>query len=50
MTEEQLKGMACYEMYPEIQYVKKNATNSTGRRAIRFYDLDGNLIEVGESM
>lgn len=38
------------KMYPDIPYVHRDITNAAGRRAIRFYDLDGNLIEVGELM
>lgn len=34
-------------MYPSIQYVNRLMTHSWGQRVIRFYDLDGNLIEVG---
>ena len=36
--------------YPEVQYVNKLMTHSWGQRVIRFYDLDGNLIEVGTPM
>lgn len=35
------------ELYPSIQYVNKLTTHSWGQKVIRFYDLDGNLIEVG---
>lgn len=31
----------------EIEYVNKLMTHSRGRRIVRFYDPDGNLIEVG---
>ena len=34
-------------LYPEIEYVNHLMTHSWGQRVIRFYDLDGNLIEVG---
>ena len=34
-------------LYPTIEYVNKLMTHSWGQRVIRFYDLDGNLIEVG---
>ena len=37
-------------MYPEIRYVNKLMTHSWGQKVIRFYDLDGNLIEVGTPM
>ena len=36
------------EAYPEpIEYVNKLMTHSWGQRVVRFYDPDGNLIEVG---
>ena len=34
-------------LYPTIEYVNHLMTHSWGQRIIRFYDLDGNLIEVG---
>ena len=34
-------------MYPETEYVNTLMTHSWGQRVIRFYDPDGNLIEVG---
>ena len=34
-------------LYPSIEYVNPLMTHSWGQRVIRFYDLDGNLIEVG---
>ena len=34
-------------MYPDIEYVNRLMRHSWGQRVIRFYDLDGNLIEVG---
>lgn len=34
-------------LYPEIEYVNPLMTHSWGQRVVRFYDLDGNLIEVG---
>ena len=37
-------------MYPDIEYVNRFMTHSWGQRVIRFYDLDGNLIEVGTPM
>lgn len=37
-------------LYPSIEYVNRLMTHSWGQRAIRFYDLDGNLIEVGTPM
>lgn len=33
--------------YPETEYVNRLMTHSWGQKVIRFYDLDGNLIEVG---
>ena len=37
-------------MYPNTEYVNRLMTHSWGQRVIRFYDLDGNLIEVGTPM
>ncbi len=34
-------------LYPSVQYVNRLITHSWGQKVIRFYDLDGNLIEVG---
>ena len=34
-------------LYPSIEYVNRLMIHSWGQRVIRFYDLDGNLIEVG---
>ena len=34
-------------LYPDIKYVNRLMTHSWGQRVVRFYDLDGNLIEVG---
>ena len=34
-------------LYPSIEYVNRLMTHSWGQQVIRFYDLDGNLIEVG---
>ena len=36
--------------YPEIKYVNKLMTHSWGQKVVRFYDPDGNLIEVGTPM
>ena len=33
-------------LYPRIQYVNKLMTLSWGQKVVRFYDPDGNLIEV----
>lgn len=38
------------KLYPSIRYVNRLMTHSWGQRVIRFYDLDGNLIEVGTPM
>jgi len=38
------------KLYPSIEYVNPLMTHSWGQRVIRFYDLDGNLIEVGTPM
>ena len=35
------------ELYPETEFVNKITTHSWGQTVVRFYDLDGNLIEVG---
>jgi len=37
-------------MYPEVKYVNCLMTHSWGQRVVRFYDPDGNLIEVGTPM
>lgn len=37
-------------VYPEVQYVNPLTTHSWGQKSIRFYDLDGNLIEVRTPM
>ena len=37
-------------LYPDIKYVNKLMTHSWGQKVLRFYDLDGNLIEVGTPM
>lgn len=36
-------------LYPRIQYVNKLMTYSWGQKVVRFYDPDGNLIEVRTS-
>ena len=33
--------------YPEVKYVNRLMMHSWGQKVIRFYDPDGNLIEVG---
>lgn len=37
-------------LYPNIKYVNKLMEHSWGQKVVRFYDLDGNLIEVGTPM
>ena len=34
-------------LYPEVKYVNRLMTHSWGQKVTRFYDPDGNLIEVG---
>ena len=36
--------------YPAIKYLGDVIEHSWGQRVVRFYDLDGHIIEVGESM
>lgn len=38
------------ELYPTVKYVNRLMTYSWGQKMIRFYDLDGNLIEVRTPM
>ena len=35
------------KLYPSIRYANRLMRHSWGQKVIRFYDLDGNLIEVG---
>ena len=35
------------KLYPDIEYVNRLMTHSWGQKVVRFYDPDGNLIEVG---
>lgn len=35
------------KLYPSVPYVNRLMTHSRGQKVIRFYDPDGNLIEVG---
>ena len=37
-------------LYPSTKYVNRLMTHSWSQRVVRFYDLDGNLIEVGTPM
>lgn len=36
--------------YPNIEYLGEVMEHTWGQRVIRFYDLDGHIIEVGEDM
>ena len=38
------------KLYPATVYVNRLMEHSWGQKVIRFYDLDGNLIEVGTPM
>lgn len=38
------------KLYPDIKFVNRLMTHSWGQKIVRFYDLDGNLIEVGTPM
>jgi catechol 2,3-dioxygenase-like lactoylglutathione lyase family enzyme len=42
--------LARLRAHPEINYLGDVVEHSWGQRVIRFYDLDGHLIEVGEEM
>ena len=35
---------------PDVEYLGEVIEHSWGQRVIRFYDLDGHIIEVGEDM
>lgn len=37
-------------LYPETEYVNRLMEHSWGQKVVRFYDPDGNLIEVGTPM
>ncbi len=37
-------------LYPDVEFVNRKMTHSWGQTVVRFYDLDGNLIEVGTPM
>lgn len=37
-------------LYPDVEYVNTIMTHSWGQKVVRFYDPDGNLIEVGTPM
>lgn len=34
-------------LYPSVRYVNRLTTHAWGQKILRFYDLDGHLIEVG---
>lgn len=36
--------------YPNVEYLGEVIEHSWGQRVIRFYDLDGYIVEVGENM
>lgn len=38
------------KQYPDVERLGEVIEHSWGQRVIRFYDLDGHLIEVGEEM
>lgn len=38
------------KLYPSVKYVNRLMTHSWGQKVVRFYDFDGNLIEVGTPM
>ena len=38
------------DLYPETEYVNRLMQHGWGQKVIRFYDPDGNLIEVGTPM
>lgn len=38
------------QMYPEVEYVNRLMTHRWGQKMVRFYDLDGNLLEVRTPM
>ena len=38
------------KLYPEVKYVNRLMTHRWGQKVVRFYDPDGNLIEVGTPM
>lgn len=38
------------ELYPEVKCVNRLMTHNWGQKVVRFYDPDGNLIEVGTTM
>lgn len=50
--EEDLDGFVekLERIYPQVRYVNGLMTHSWGQRVVRFYDPDGNLIEVGTPM
>lgn len=50
--EEEIEGFIekLEKLYPDTEYVNKLMTHSWGQKVVRFYDPDGNLIEVGTPM
>lgn len=47
--EDDIEGFAekLEKYYPDVQYVNRLMTHTWGQKVVRFYDPDGNLIEVG---
>ena len=47
--EEDIEGFVgrLERLYPDIRYVNRLMTHNWGQKVVRFYDPDGNLIEVG---
>ena len=43
---ENIKYSYSFGIYPDINYVTQLEENEIGQKLVRFYDLDGNLIEV----
>ena len=50
--EEDIEGFVkkLERLYPDTRYVNRLMTHSWGQKVVRFYDPDGNLIEVGTPM
>ena len=52
LEEPEIEAFICKleTQYPSIQYVNRLTEYSWGQKMVRFYDLDGNLIEVRTPM
>ena len=50
--EEDIEGFVdrLMSLYPDTEFVNTIMTHSWGQKVVRFYDPDGNLIEVGTPM